>query len=217
MTKPLPMPVELVVNHPEVIPLANHAYHGVLTLAVAYWRSECRPMPTTAKDLAAMARMDLRSWSAHGKAIVRCLNIVYPIIQRRMVDEVSNMQARRERAIKASAAAHAPGRQARGRQNAIHPAPSPPDEPTSLPTHAPRHTSGKVDLAARGASKARHEAYGKVGGAPALSDVDARAGVGGDGRLGQSPTGLIGNTPDTAYSDWNWEPTPTPPPLVEQE
>ena len=208
--RPLPMPVQLVVDHPTVITLPNGAFNAVLTLAVAYWRSECRPLPTGARDLMCIGRFDLRTYTKYKIGIHQCITLVCAKLAERYKEE-ADCQAARVRAARIA-------RQARtAQQAAIHPAPSPPDEPTSLPTHAPRHTSGKVDLAARGASKARHEAYRKDGGKAALSDVDARAGVGGDGRLGQSPTGLIGNTPDTAYSDWNWEPTPTPPPLVEQE
>ena len=123
-----------------------------------------------------------------------------------VVDEVSNMQARRERAIKASAASHAAARQARAMQS-INPAaqtpPQQPSDPMPAPSKAARYEgTGKTDMVAIRGGKARHAAYARVEGGGLLADAAIPAQQ---------------ESPRDAYSDWNWEPTPTPPPLVEQE
>ena len=203
--RPLPMPVQLVVDHPTVITLPNGAFNAVLTLAVAYWRSECRPLPTGARDLMCIGRFDLRTYTKYKIGIHQCITLVCAKLAERYKEE-ADCQAARVRAARIA-------RQARtAQQAAIHAAPSPPEEPTSLPTHAPRHTSGKVDLAARGASKARHEAYRKDGG-KAVTDAPVLEGA----ILGQSDLPTAEGLPIDAFGAWTWEPTPTPPPLVEQE
>lgn len=214
MAKPLPMPVQMVAQHPAVIALPNGAYNAVLALSVAYWMSECRPMPTAARDLMCIGRFDLRTYTKYQVGIHQCLKLVYSLLESAMSEERAKLA---ERIAKARTGAIASNR-AQSAARAILSAPhadkvqphTAPTEPLQAPSRARRYEgTGKSDQAVRRAATSRHQAVQRLGGM-ALTD----AGVGELLGHSSSATDLKPPSADPG-SPWRWEPTAEPVSLPE--
>ena len=210
MAKGFPFPYVLVVDHPTVITLPNSAWHIVIALTLAFWRSECRPLPRGNHDLAAIARSDVSTYGRNDVVISKALALVCPILHRAMVEEVESQQRRVIRARKAGLTAAASRRTNQASGYAIHAEPQKPIQP--LPAVRRVSTPARTH---KGFSDVPSAGKGHVGG---MVDVQtgARAGQGilkGDA----APPAVLDSLPRAGHDAWTWQPSPTPPPKLDPD
>jgi hypothetical protein len=132
----LPMPVWIVASHPMMQVAGQVLYGAVACLTMAYWLGDCRPLPSTYLDLAAVARVSPPTWAKHGEAIKAALAEILPLLSTARERELAVRLTKRDLAKRAY-----DRRKLRG-------------EPQ--PHHSPRHIS--KTRKARGASDAEQAA-----------------------------------------------------------
>lgn len=200
MPKPLPMPVHVVLDHPAVRGLPNAAHHLILELAVAYWLTDCRDLPTANHDLAAIGRTDVSTFARH------CNVITYALTQLRPLLASAHVAAARQAAIRASLArVGGLARQAAIRKAAANQSPARyPVEPPTDGVQAAARKSGyrnpTVDMQARSAI---------VGGSRGMSAREGAA------LLSDSGIAPVSSPLRDVYEPWDWQPDPAKRPIPE--
>lgn len=75
------MPVEGLIDHPEINSLPAIAIGMLIRLMLHYWHTECRPLPSGV-DLKHVARTHSPSWKTWGETILKIFNDVKPEMDR---------------------------------------------------------------------------------------------------------------------------------------
>ncbi len=107
---PLPMPVELVLDHPTMRVAGAITTSCVLQLACRYWLAGCKPLPAEAHDRMVLARTNSPAWLRHGAAIDEVLAVILPILSRAREARLADLEDRRARALRGHARQVAEGR-----------------------------------------------------------------------------------------------------------
>ena len=76
-----PMPVEKLLDHPEVLTLPA-AGMGILTrLLLHFWQSECRPLPVADHELRSIGRAHAPTWRHWKPVVLRVFEAIKPELQ----------------------------------------------------------------------------------------------------------------------------------------
>lgn len=110
MAKPLPMPIELVLDHPRMRTAGAVVASSVLNLACRYWLDECRSLPDEAHDRMVLARSNAPAWARHSQAIEEALREILPHLKQAREDRIRDMEERRARQARGYARQLAEGR-----------------------------------------------------------------------------------------------------------
>ncbi|MGC8477416.1 MAG: hypothetical protein ACP5NP_13765, partial [Acetobacteraceae bacterium] len=74
------MPVEIVMHAPALATAAGPAYRIAVTLAVAFWFGECRPLPADDAGLCALARCGTSGWRKARPVVMDALGAILPAL-----------------------------------------------------------------------------------------------------------------------------------------
>jgi hypothetical protein len=205
----MPLPVELVLDHPAIRVAPNAAYHMVIALTLQFWRSGCLPLPTDHTTLIAIARTDAGTWRRHHPAVLTALAVMCPEIGRYYGKRVEGYRKMVERARNGAIAANASMRARRAAQSAIPPdtqtMPEPPQIAVGGPARAKRYLgTGREDMAARAASLERSAAISRT-----------RGGAGELKGLTDAALAPPSEPQEGAFGPWQWQPGAAPNPPTE--
>lgn len=74
-----PMPVDALLRHPDSMSLSTHALGGLLRIALFYWETECRYVPSSDRELLAIARItSLKVWKIEKPLILSAFEAMRP-------------------------------------------------------------------------------------------------------------------------------------------
>lgn len=77
-----PVPVEPILDHPEALTLPAAAYGALWRIVLAFWASECRPLPRAEFELRSVARSHPPSWRRWRGPILRVFEDIRPELER---------------------------------------------------------------------------------------------------------------------------------------
>ena len=104
----LTFPVDMVLQHPEVMAAPGAAYSAVVTLCLVYWSMGCRDLPTDETSLQSLARLSSPAWFRVKKPVQATLAAILPRIREVWTERVAAWENNRVGSIV--------GGQARGAQ-----------------------------------------------------------------------------------------------------
>lgn len=171
---PLPMPIYPIEDVPGMASFPGGVYNAVITLAYAYWRGGCRPLPAEDCELCALVRYAPPRWQRSRDRVLAALQTLLPALQSEHA-RLSYARARSTEGGRKGGATIA----ARTRRHPVHSvSPGFSDIRTATtptaPTHARPHTSNKTDMTTRaqiGTGKSKGQTIARLSDAPKLSDV----------------------------------------------
>lgn len=171
---PLPMPIAPIEDVPGLASFPGGVYNAVITLAYAYWRGGCRPLPAEDCELCALVRYAPPRWQRSRDRILQALATLLPALQSEHA-RLSYARAQSNEGARKAGAKVA----ARFQNRSIRPpAPGFSDIRTATapttPTHARPHANTRADLATRQAviaGKGTGSGNARLSDAPKLSDV----------------------------------------------
>jgi len=78
-----PFPIELLVYNPIVLTFPAAAFGILCRIAIHYWLTECRPLPTQTDDLYAIGRAQRPTMKTWGTAVMAVFNDIKPELDSR--------------------------------------------------------------------------------------------------------------------------------------
>ena len=76
-----PMPVEGLVDHPELLAMPAAGAGIVFRLALHFWQTECRPLPTADHELRAIGRVHTPTWRHWKASALRVFEDIRPELE----------------------------------------------------------------------------------------------------------------------------------------
>lgn len=81
LLRSLPMPIDPIEAVPGMASFPGGVYNAVITLAYAYWRGGCRPLPAEDCELASLVRYAPPRWQRSRDRILQALQTLLPVLQ----------------------------------------------------------------------------------------------------------------------------------------
>lgn len=79
---PIPLPHWLIWGHPAIETVPNTVHRAVTSIAVAYWRGNCNPLPADDPTMAVLARMPLQHWTPIKSAVMAAIEQIIPELRK---------------------------------------------------------------------------------------------------------------------------------------
>jgi hypothetical protein len=176
LAKLLPMPVAPILLCGPLATATGPAYRSALTLALAYWCSVCRPLPSDDSTRAHLCRVPPQHYATFRAELDIILETLFPALLAEFEARRQSQERKHAQALYALKCRNEKRRQAK--QLSANDLPATIERPRIQPTKAQRHSNGRVDLAARSAATERERNAKATAQAGKLSDtVPSRLGT----------------------------------------
>lgn len=73
-----PLPIEALIDHPEVLRLSSAGFGMLVRIVVHFWLTECRPLPLAEGELRSIARAHGPTWRRWKASILKVFGDVRP-------------------------------------------------------------------------------------------------------------------------------------------
>jgi hypothetical protein len=160
--RPLPLPLEPILNSP-TLAVAGAAVHGaVLSIVLAYWRSGCHALPADEAGLAALSRCYGAQWHRVRQPVMRALAEITPQLENAHARMLRAREARQAIARIAGVASAQRRREAKQPVGSKSMLAQPPPAMTPIARHQAPYRNPMADLRQLAEVSKRNEQLGQA-------------------------------------------------------